>query len=48
MLRARDPLSQRVHLSKAGALATAASGSTRELWHRLLRAAPPTKRYQTP
>jgi len=48
MLRARDPLSQRVHLNKPEALAAAAGGSARALWHRLLRAAPLTRRYQTP
>jgi squalene synthase HpnC len=47
VLRTSDPLSQRVHLRKPAALATAARGGSRELWHRLLRAAP-TRRYQTP
>ncbi len=48
VLRARDPLSERVHLSKAEAIATAAGGGARALLRRLLRMAPPTRRYQTP
>ena len=48
MLRVRDPLSERVHLTKVEALAAGATGSVRALLHRLLRLAPPTRRYQTP
>ena len=48
ILRLRDPLSERVHLTKTEALATAASGGARTLLRRLLRIAPPTRRYQTP
>ena len=48
LLRARDPLRERVHLSKAGALAVAAGGGARALLRRVLRLAPATRRYQTP
>ncbi len=48
LLLARDPLSERVHLTKFEVLAAGAAGSARALLHRLLRIAPPTHRYQTP
>jgi hydroxysqualene synthase len=48
ILHQRDPLSERVHLSKSQALATAAGGATRSLLHRLLRGTPRARRYQTP
>jgi len=48
ILMIRDPLSERVHLSKAEALATAVSGSARTMVRRLLRTMAPTHRYQTP
>jgi hydroxysqualene synthase len=48
VLRERDPLSERVHLSKGEAAMEAASGGTRALLRRLLRTVAPTRRYQTP
>lgn len=48
LLRARDPLRERVHLRKAEALAAAAGGGARALLRRVLRLAPATRRYQTP
>ena len=48
VLRARDPLAERVHLTKAEALVTAANGGTRAILRRLLRTMTPTHRYQTP
>jgi squalene synthase HpnC len=47
LLHARDPLSERVHLTKAGALSTAAGAGARGLLRRLLRNSP-ARRYQTP
>jgi len=48
VLRARDPLSERVHLTKGEAAIQAASGGTRTLLRRLLRTVAPTRRYQIP
>jgi hydroxysqualene synthase len=48
ILQERDPLSDRVHLSKGEAAMEAASGGTRALLRRLLRTVAPTRRYQTP
>jgi len=48
VLLVRDPLSERVHLSKTEALATAVTGSSRALLRRLLRTMAPAHRYQTP
>lgn len=48
LLRVRDPLSERVHLTRIEVLAAGAAGSVRALLHRLLRSAAPTRRYQTP
>jgi len=48
VLRKRDPLSERVHLTKGEAAIEAASGGTRVLLRRLLRTVAPTRRYQTP
>jgi hydroxysqualene synthase len=48
VLRARDPLSERVHLTKGEAAIEAASGGTRALLRRVLRTVAPTRRYQTP
>lgn len=48
LLRVRDPLSERVHLSKSEALTAAAGGGARALLRRLLRRAPAARRYQTP
>ena len=48
VLRERDPLSERVHLTKGEAAIEAASGGTRALLRRLLRTVAPTRRYQTP
>jgi squalene synthase HpnC len=48
ILHQRDPLSERVHLTKPQALATAAAGAGRNLLQRLWRSAPRTRRYQTP
>src|SRR5690348_4969928 len=47
LLHARDPLSERVHLTKAEALSTAAGAGARGLLRRLLRNTP-ARRYQTP
>lgn len=47
-LQARDPLSERVHLSKAEMTVTALGGGSRALLRRLFRAAVPRQRYQTP
>jgi squalene synthase HpnC len=48
VLRERDPLSERVHLTKGEAAIEAASGGTRALLRRLLRTVAPSRRYQTP
>jgi hydroxysqualene synthase len=48
MLMVRDPLSDRVHLTKPEALAAAASGGGRAILRRLLRTVAPAQRYQTP
>jgi hydroxysqualene synthase len=48
VLRERDPLSERVHLTKGEAAIEAASGGARALLRRLLRTVAPTRRYQTP
>jgi len=48
ILMVRDPLSERVHLSKAEALATAVTGGSRAILRRLLRTMAPAHRYQTP
>jgi len=48
MLMIRDPLAERVHLSKAEALAAAASGGGRAILRRFLRTVGPAQRYQTP
>ncbi len=48
VLGERDPLSERVHLTKAEAVVEAASGGTRTLLRRFLRTVAPTHRYQTP
>jgi len=47
LLRLRDPLSERVHLTKADALSTVAGAAVRGLLRRVLRNAP-TRRYQLP
>lgn len=48
ILRVRDPLCERVHLTRSEALATATSGGLRALLSRLARTMVPTHRYQTP
>jgi squalene synthase HpnC len=48
ILQRRDPLSERVHLTKSEVIAVAALGSARGLLRRRFRAATPTRRYQTP
>src|SRR5262245_41286178 len=48
ILMVRDPLAERVHLTKAEALATALNGGTRAIVRRLVRTVTPTHRYQTP
>jgi hydroxysqualene synthase len=48
ILRVRDPLSERVHLTKSEAIAETAIGGTRVLLKRLMRTVAPTRRYQTP
>ena len=48
MLQQRDPLSETVHLSKAGALRIAASTGAKGLLRRLMRSSAPSGRYQTP
>ena len=48
ILMVRDPLAERVHLSKAEAFATALNGGTRAIVRRLVRTVTPTHRYQTP
>jgi len=48
LLRARDPLSERVHLAKGETALAAAGGCARALLHRLTRLAPASRRYQTP
>ncbi len=47
LLRARDPLSERVHLSKPRRCG-GGRGGARALLRRVLRLAPATRRYQTP
>jgi squalene synthase HpnC len=48
VLETRDPLSERVHLTKGEALVEAVTGGTRALLRRFLRSVTPTHRYQTP
>jgi squalene synthase HpnC len=48
ILMARDPLAERVHLTKAEALTAAASGSARAILRRIMRTMTPVRRYQTP
>ncbi|MGC1695126.1 MAG: squalene synthase HpnC [Pseudolabrys sp.] len=48
ILQVRDPLSERVHLTKPETLAAAALGGMRGLLRRRFRAAAPAQRYQTP
>lgn len=48
ILQTRDPLSERVHLSKMEMAMATAQGCTRTLFHRLRRAATFAHRYQTP
>ena len=48
ILMVRDPLAERVHLTKAEALATAVNGGGRAILRRLLRIMAPAQRYQTP
>ncbi len=48
VLHQRDPLSERVHLTKPEALTTAAAGAGRSLLRRLWHTTPHTRRYQTP
>ena len=48
MLMVRDPLIDRVHLTKPEALAAAVSGGGRAILRRLLRTVTPAQRYQTP
>jgi hydroxysqualene synthase len=48
ILMVRDPLADRVHLSKAEAMAVAAKGGGRTILRRLLRTMAPARRYQTP
>jgi len=48
MLMVRDPLFDRVHLTKPEALAAAVSGGGRAILRRLLRTVRPAQRYQTP
>jgi squalene synthase HpnC len=48
ILRERDPLSERVHLTKGEAAIEAASGGARTLLRRFLRTVAPTRRYQVP
>jgi hydroxysqualene synthase len=48
MLMVRDPLAERVHLTKAEALATAVNGGGRAILRRMLRTMTSAQRYQTP
>jgi len=48
MLMVRDPLAERVHLTKAESLATAVNGGGRAILRRMLRTMTPAQRYQTP
>ena len=48
ILMVRDPLAERVHLTKTEALATAINGGGRAILRRLLRTMAPAQRYQTP
>lgn len=48
ILMVRDPLAERVHLTKAEALATALNGGARAIVRRLVRTVSPAHRYQTP
>ena len=48
ILQYRDPLSERVHFTKAEALAIAAAAGTRGLLRRLMRASTQSRRLQTP
>ena len=47
-LAIRDPLAERVHLTKTEALVAALNGGTRAILRRLVRTMAPTHRYQTP
>lgn len=48
ILKVRDPLADRVHLTKAEALLSAVNGGGRAILRRLLRTVVPAHRYQTP
>jgi squalene synthase HpnC len=48
ILKVRDPLADRVHLTKAEALLSAVNGGARAILRRLLRTVVPAHRYQTP
>ena len=48
ILQERDPLSDRVHLTKLETLAMTAVGGVRGLLRRRFRTATPAQRYQTP
>jgi squalene synthase HpnC len=48
ILMVRDPLADRVHLTKAEALVSAVNGGGRAILRRLLRTVVPAHRYQTP
>lgn len=48
ILMVRDPLVDRVHLTKTEALASAVNGGGRAILRRLLRTMAPARRYQTP
>ncbi len=48
ILKVRDPLADRVHLTKAEALLSAVNGGGRAILRRLLRTVVPPHRYQTP
>ena len=48
VLAIRDPLAERVHLTKTEALVAALNGGTRAILRRLVRTMAPTHRYQTP
>ncbi len=48
ILKVRDPLAERVHLTKAEAMLSAVNGGGRAILRRLLRTVVPTHRYQTP
>jgi hypothetical protein len=48
ILMVRDPLAERVHLTKAEGLATAVNGGGRAILRRMVRTMAPAQRYQTP